>query len=853
MLIALSLLSFISILSPSPSAQANPATVRSSQSAASVTGVVRDSSGGVVSGATVIARAPSGAEQRTVTGLDGRFTISLPAPFDLTIRAGGFAENTQSVTAAAAGSPLEVVLVPGSVSQQVTVTATRGEERLADVPASVTVLNKEDIQRSPAIVADDLLRQLPQFSLFRRASSLAAHPTSQGVSLRGIGPSGVSRSLVLVDGVPYNDPFGGWVYWTGIPLESADRLEVVDNASSSLYGNYAMGGVINILTSKPTPRTVELKTQYGNRNTPKVDFRASDVWNKLGVSVDGAAFNTDGYPNVVPSERRSTDQSPPGVDNKINAQFHDVNVRAQYAASDSVQLFGHVGYFKENRDNGKASTYDSTGTYIGGQTEEANDTLWKTTSVGTRIQLPDQSTLQATLFTDNETFHSNFLAVPGASPTRSIGRISLLQTVPTKAVGGMAQWTRAFGVKQVVSAGWDWRWIEGESQETSMDAQKGLTPVTARFSGGDQRLMGVFVQDIVTPMSKLQLTFSARVDHWRNYNAHNLETTIATGAPTANYKTSCSAATPSVVCLADRADTVGSPRAAALYHVTDKVSVWGDYGLGFRAPTLNELYRQFQVGAILTRANDQLGPEHLKGGEFGVNLNPLPDLTLRGTWFDNRVKDPVSNVTIGTNLQQRQNLGRTRIAGLQTDVEYRFGPSWRFSGSYLYESARVVESNATIGLPAGTNLATNCPGPNSTGTSAGTGTGEACFLAEVPKNRGALRVTYSNAKYATVALGVQFVGAQFDDDQNARVIPAAALEDAGYAPIPTPIADPKVAGLPRYTLVDLTASRAVGRGVDVFLSAENLLNKDYFIGTVPTLLGPPRLVTVGFRVRFQGQ
>ncbi len=120
----------------------------------------------------------------------------------------------------------------------------------------------------------------------------------------------------------------------------------MDNASSSLYGNYAMGGVLNILTAKPTPRTVELKTQYGNRNTPKVDFRASDVWNKLGVSVDGAAFNTDGYPNVVPSERRSTDQSPPGVDNKIDAQFHDVNVRAQYAASDSVQLFGHVGYFK---------------------------------------------------------------------------------------------------------------------------------------------------------------------------------------------------------------------------------------------------------------------------------------------------------------------------------------------------------------------------------------------------------------------------------------------------------------------------------------------------------------------------
>ena len=120
------------------------------------------------------------------------------------------------------------------------------------MPASVNVLGREDIKQSPALVADDVLRQIPTFSLFRRTSSLASHPTAQGVSLRGIGPSGVSRTLVLLDGVPFNDPFGGWVYWSRVPLESADRIEVVDGSSSSLYGNYAMGGVINFVTSPPT-------------------------------------------------------------------------------------------------------------------------------------------------------------------------------------------------------------------------------------------------------------------------------------------------------------------------------------------------------------------------------------------------------------------------------------------------------------------------------------------------------------------------------------------------------------------------------------------------------------------------
>jgi outer membrane receptor protein involved in Fe transport len=850
LVIATLLLSLIPVLVPAPAQQPTAAAATTQSTApTATTGTVRDASGAVVSGAIVIARTPSGSEQRSVTGPNGGFSIALPAPFELTVMAGGFAVKKQDVVTSA--SPVAVTLSPAGLQEQVTVTATRGEQRLGDVPASVTVLSREDIRQSAAVNADGLLRQLPQFSLFRRSSSMSVHPTSQGVSLRGIGPSGVSRSLVLVDGIPYNDPFGGWVYWTGLPTESADRIEVVDNSSSSLYGNYAMGGVINILTSKPTPKTVELKMQYGSRNTPKVDYRVSHVMGKLGVSLSGSAFDTDGFINVVPSERRVTDSTPPGVDNNINARFRNVHFKADYAATDRVQLFGRVGYFRENRDNGKSATYTPTGTYIGGQTKEANDTTWKTSSFGTRMQLPDQSSLQANIFTDNEVFSSNFLAVPFATPLRSIGRISLNQSVPTKGVGGMVQWTKAISSKEALTAGFDWRWVEGESQEQAFNSQINVqTPTIGRLSGGTQRLMGFFIQNIITPSPKWQMTLSARVDRWRNYNAHNLETTTATGAPTANYRTSCSAATPSTLCLGDRQDTVVSPRAAALYRLTNAVSVWGDYGLGFRAPTLNELYRQFSVGAVVTRANSALGPERLKGGEIGVNVNPMPGLNARATWFDNRVKDPVANVTIGTNTQQRQNLGRTRISGIQTDVDYRMGNFWRFNGAYLYERARVVEAKIT-GLPAGTSLGENCPGPNAAGTGAGTGTGKPCFLAQVPKNRASFRVVYANEKYATVAFGIQMVGRQFDEDQNARVIPAAALAGAGYDAVGSPVTSDD-AGMPGYSLVDLMVSRTVTRNFEAFLAGENLLNKDYFVGTVPTLLGPPRLVMVGFRLRWQG-
>ncbi|HVT49087.1 MAG TPA: TonB-dependent receptor [Vicinamibacterales bacterium] len=761
--------------------------------AATVAGVVRDGAGGAVAGASVVVRA-AGQEVRAVSGPDGRFVVARPAGVDveIVVSAPGFADGHVTVAAAEAGTGLSIVLAPAPVSAAVTVTATRGEERVGDVPASVSVITREDIQRSPAVVADDLLRQVPTFSLFRRASSLASHPTAQGVSLRGIGPSGVSRTLVLLDGVPFNDPFGGWVYWTRVPLASAERVEVVDSPASSLYGNYAMGGVINILTAAPTSKTFAFETQYGTRSSPKVDVSGSDVFGKLGISFNVTGFDTDGYPTVAADERGA-------VDDNASVAYGNANIKLDYTVNDRVRFFGHVGYFHESRDNGKHSTFDGA--------EEANDTSWTTASGGVNLSLAGHNEIQATVFGDDELFHSTFLAVPTATPPRSIGRMSLRQTVPTDGTGLSVQWSRPFGGKQVVSAGVDWRWVDGDSQENALDSQVGETVTTARISGGTQQMSGVFVQDLVKPVDRLTLTFSARVDHWRNYDAHNLETSVATGLPTANNDPS----------LPDRSDTVVSPHAGALYRLTDRVSIWGGVNQGFRAPTLNELYRQFRVGQVLTLANNQLGPERLLGGEGGVEVSVTPRATWRATWFDNRIKDAVSNVTLSTTpstvTQQRQNLARTRIRGIQTDLEYRFGPSWQFSGSYLYEHARV----AAVDDPAQLDIVGN-------------------YLPQVPNQRATLQMTYTNPRYVTLSVDLEAVGRQFDDDENLRTVPGESSP-----------------GLPGYAVVDLSVSRTIGHNLDAFLSVENLFDQDIIVGTLPTTIGAPRFVSGGIRVRWAGR
>ncbi len=764
------------------------------QTVASLTGVVKDPNGQVVVGATVIVRSPSGGEQRTVTDGEGRFTLdSPPASGQVVVRADGFADAQQAIGA----GPLEFTLAPASVLESVVVTATRTERRLGTIPASVNVVTSEVLKASPAVIVDDALRAVPSFSLFRRTSAIAAQPTTQGVSLRGIGPSGQSRTLVLLDGVPFNDPFGGWVYWTRVPMLSVDQIEITEDAASSLYGNIAMGGVINIVTARPSARLVQFQSQYGSRSTPKADLFAADRWGRLGAAIEASAFDTKGFPIVAARERGP-------IDNNADVEYANVTGKVEFDPSDRVHTFLRASRFSENRTNAKVG--------------EVNSTTWQAASAGVQAQLPDSSTVSAHVFGDRQRSAFNFLAVTNAATTRNVVRLATDQRVPTNGIGGMAQWTKVFGTRHVVSAGTDYRWVDGDSEEDAYVAAvpTAITGVTQaatkslrRISGGTQRSVGAFVSDIITPTSNLVLTLSARIDRWKNYDGHNLETSVATGQPTANYRDDLPVVT----------DTVVSPRVAALYHFTDSVTAWGAFNTGFRAPTLTELYRQFSVGAVTTRPNAELGPERLTGGEFGLNVAPVRNLTARFTLFDNRVKNPVSNVTLSATLAQKQNLGRTRIRGVQSDVEYRITPTLRVSGAYIYNEATVTDGGAANAALVGK------------------------YLAQVPKHRGSLQVFWADPRIATLALSVQMQGMQYNDDQNVQSIPAATLTEAGYD------AD-FGAGLPGYTAVDVTAARALGRMFEVFIGAQNVFDTEYFVQTNPSTIGTPRLVHGGLRVRF---
>ena len=208
------------------------------------------------------------------TSADGTFSFEATGEGRLVVTAPGFAE-VEGRWSATAAEPLVLVLRPAR-SEEVTVTAGRTETRLGDTAESVVVLGRADIAASAALTLDDTLRQVPGFSLFRRSGSRVANPTSQGASLRGVGPSGASRTLVLLDGVPLNDAFGGWVYWSRVPRAAIERVEVLEGGASDLYGSAALGGVVQALgrTDETAVARRRLARKRGDRGRVRVRGRA---------------------------------------------------------------------------------------------------------------------------------------------------------------------------------------------------------------------------------------------------------------------------------------------------------------------------------------------------------------------------------------------------------------------------------------------------------------------------------------------------------------------------------------------------------------------------------------------------
>jgi outer membrane receptor protein involved in Fe transport len=724
----------------------------SAQEPVKISGVVSDSNGAAIANASVEFES-SQTTVRTQTDVAGNFTLlSTQSHGTLSISSPGF--NTIRIELSTASELLRIKLDPAAVIERILITD--ADERIPSTPTSQFAITQKEISLSGALTIDDVLRQVPGFSLFRRSGSLSANPTAQGVSLRGVGANGASRAVVLLDGVPLNSPFGGWVYWNRLPRVAVQSAQIYNGATSDLYGSGALGGVIN-LESPTTPATfLDFEASAGNKTTGATSFSGGKTFGPWGILFSGQALHTDGYV-LVPEDQRGRVDTAAGTGDLTGTLTLSRDLGSKGHA------FVRVNTFAESRLNGTPV--------------QLNDTRISSLDLGF-----DWSDVSLRLYGSSENFNQNFSAV---AADRNSESLTNRQHNPSQQTGFAFQWRKTVGAHQLVSAGIEGRDVRGHSAETTFNNSRVTAFVDA---GGRQRSFGFFGSDSVRIRSWF-LNFGARVDRWANTRGFSDRVPVS--------------GTPSLNDFADRDETAFSPRVTLIKQMGNGFSLSAAAYRAFRAPTLNELYRNFRVGNVVTNANASLNAERLTGGDVGFGMQKFGErLFVRSNFFWNVIDDSIANVTLATTpaliTRQRQNLGAIRARGIEVSAIAKPTRNWEIAGEYLLTDSTVLR------FPANRSL-------------------EGLLVPQVPRHQFNFQVTYANTRWLVGTQG-RFVSTQFDDDQNTLPLEA-------------------------FFTMDAEVSRAVSEKVRFFVAFQNLTGSRYQMSSTPVFtVGPPVLVRAGARV-----
>src|SRR3954452_312270 len=128
----------------------------------------------------------------------------------------------------------------------IVVTGTALPEAKAERVYAVARITRRQIEQAPSHEFDQLLKEVPGVQLFRRSDAHSGHPTSQGVTLRALGGNASSRALLMLDGVPQSDPFGGWINWPAYDAADLSGIRVVRGGGSVANGPGALAGTIEM-------------------------------------------------------------------------------------------------------------------------------------------------------------------------------------------------------------------------------------------------------------------------------------------------------------------------------------------------------------------------------------------------------------------------------------------------------------------------------------------------------------------------------------------------------------------------------------------------------------------------------
>jgi outer membrane receptor protein involved in Fe transport len=597
------------------------------------------------------------------------------------------------------------------VQQSVTVTADRGLAGVNDSATSVAVLSQQQMQRAPGLTLDDKLHSVAGFQLFRRTSSWTANPTTEGVSLRGLGSTAASRTLVVSDQVPLNDPFGGWIHWDEIPSLAIQQVDLLRGGSADLYGSSAIGGVVDVVPVMPGPKFEFKVDALGATENSALEDALLAGTTRFG-SMLGAftGLTTGGYITTAPALRGSVD-----VPSNVSEESGRVVLRSppQFKALHGF-LLGNV--LNETRSNGTADQTNGTRLwrYVGGVDAEE--------SYG-------HGALR--LYGSRESYRQSFSSIAADRDSETMTR---QQHVPLDEVGFVLQGSRALHRELTVAIGVDLRDIRATDNETV------VSTTTTTSTSARQREVGGYADAIWQPHG-WSFSGSIRVDSFRTFDARQIVSS-----------------TKKTTALPELDELFAGPRVGVVRQLPKGFALTGTAFRAFRGPTMNELYRTGQVGQQTTLANNSLLAERATGFEFGGEVQ-WRAARVRATYFWTEVNRPISAVLLSqtpplpapptAQTLQRQNLGQIRSEGMMVEAQ---SETWRgvdASFGYQLAFATVTAFNASSAVQ-----------PDLLGN----------WIPEVPRQSLTATANYVAPRIASFHAIASYTGHVFDDAANRFVL-----------------------------------------------------------------------------------
>jgi outer membrane receptor protein involved in Fe transport len=570
----------------------------------------------------------------------------------------------------------------------ITVSAGRGSA-LDKLDVSTTLMTREQIQASPETGVDQIVNRIPGVWLPNIPTG-QLHPTAQPVNIRGFGTSTTINTLVMVDGVPINDPYFRTINWSAIPKNSVERIEVIrGGGATSLWGNMAMGGVINIITREPTKTGASADVSYGSYNTATAEAAGSVVVNdkiKIGASYNHA--QSSGY-NLTPAQYQNPNLVPTA------SKADNVAASAFLAPSDKLKVFAKA-YLNQTYEDGLVWAFAHNN--------------WSTYRLlaGGSYQVDDNSSINASGWVAGGSFGTINVA-SGSYTLNNITAtnqfVSQIEASPNADQGGSIFYEANFGPLRDVKIGVDARRTL-ITDYNSLYASATAQPTTFVVNG-EHRFQGVFGQGTYRFTGvPVDVTVGVRGDFWQAMNA----SVLTQNSSTLNVVPNSSASS-------------FDPRVGLKFYATDEVTVRGAIYRNFSAPGMNQMYRSFASGTALTTINPNLQPMTNFGQEVGLDFD-WKGFTLSGTYFNNNLNNFIDFVTVCntnpacaapfitaaglspsfTTVRQYQNVGNAAFQGFELIATWQPVAQLKLIGGFTNTVAYLTSSTNPALVRTGVQL-----------------------------------------------------------------------------------------------------------------------------------------------------